>query len=74
MGQALASGRMSEYDAHIGLRVALALTGGEIDPGTAVAEDTLLDIERQGFLELLRHPRTQARIHHTLSTGQALRN
>lgn len=74
MRQALASGRMSEHDAHIGLRVALALAGGEIDPGTAVAEDTLLDIERQGFLELLRHPRTQARIHHTLSTGQALRN
>jgi len=74
IGRALASGRMSEHDAYIGLRVALALTAGEIDPGTAVAEDTLLDIERQGFLELLRHPRTQARIQHTLSTGQALRN
>ncbi|MCG3202428.1 MAG: putative 3-hydroxyacyl-CoA dehydrogenase [Gammaproteobacteria bacterium] len=74
MRQALASGRMTEHDAYIGLRVALALTGGEIEPGTLVAEDALLDIERRGFLELLQHPRTQARIHHTLTTGEALRN
>lgn len=74
MQQALASGRMTEHDACIGLRVALALTGGEIEPGTPVAEDTLLDIERRGFLDLLQHPRTQARIHHTLTTGEALRN
>jgi 3-hydroxyacyl-CoA dehydrogenase len=74
MQQALAAGSMSEHDAYIGLRVARVLTGGEIEPDALLAEETLLDLERQGFVELIQHPLTRARIDHMLTTGRALRN
>jgi 3-hydroxyacyl-CoA dehydrogenase len=74
MQQALAAGSMSEHDAYIGLRVAHALTGGEAEAGALLAEQTLLDLERQGFVELIQHPLTRARIDHMLTTGKALRN
>jgi 3-hydroxyacyl-CoA dehydrogenase len=74
MQQARAAGNMSEHDAHIGLRIARALTGGDVESGAFVAEDTLLDLERQGFVELIQHPLTRARIDHMLKTGKALHN
>jgi 3-hydroxyacyl-CoA dehydrogenase len=58
----------------LGLKIATALCGGDVDPNTRVDEAWLLGLERQGFLELAKTERTQARIAHLLETGKPLRN
>ena len=50
------------------------LCGGEVEPGSLVDEDWLLELERDEFMALLRNEKTQARIAHTLATGKPLRN
>jgi len=50
------------------------LCGGEVEPGSLVDEKWLLDLERREFMALLKNPRTQERIAHTLKTGKPLRN
>jgi 3-hydroxyacyl-CoA dehydrogenase len=65
---------ISEYDFEIGSRIAEVMTGGDVEPGTEVSEDWLLALERRHFLALLRNPKTQERIAHTLATGKPLRN
>jgi 3-hydroxyacyl-CoA dehydrogenase len=65
---------ISEYDFEIGSRIAEVMTGGDVDPGTEVDEEWLLALERRHFLALLRNPKTQERIAHTLATGKPLRN
>jgi 3-hydroxyacyl-CoA dehydrogenase len=67
-------GFISPYDFEIGLRVARVLCGGEVDPGSLVDEKWLLDLERREFMALMRNPKTQERIAHTLKTGKPLRN
>ncbi|MGE5666931.1 MAG: 3-hydroxyacyl-CoA dehydrogenase, partial [Betaproteobacteria bacterium] len=65
---------ITPYDFEVGLCLARAVCGGEVDAGSAVDERWLLEVERRGFMELLRDPRTQARVAHTLATGKPLRN
>ena len=67
-------GFISAYDFEIGKRVARVLCGGEVDAGSLVDEEWLLDLERSEFMALLRNEKTQARIAHTLATGKPLRN
>jgi len=67
-------GFISPYDFEIGLRVARVLCGGEVDSGSLVDENWLLDLERREFMALMRNPKTQERIAHTLKTGKPLRN
>ncbi len=67
-------GFISGYDFEVGKRVARVLCGGEIESGSLVDEDWLLELERAEFMHLLRHESTQARITHTLATGKPLRN
>ena len=62
------------YDFEVALRFARALCGGEVDAGTLVDEQWLLDVERREFMALVADARTQARIAHTLATGKPLRN
>src|SRR5690606_19093913 len=65
---------ISEHDAEIGRRIADTLCGGEIERGSAVDEQWLLDLERRHFVALAQMPKTQERILHTLKTGKPLRN
>ncbi len=65
---------ITPWDFEVGLRLARALCGGEVDAGSRVDERWLLEVERHEFMELLRDARTQARIAHTLATGKPLRN
>jgi 3-hydroxyacyl-CoA dehydrogenase len=65
---------ISEYDFEIGSRIAEVMTGGDLEPGTEVTEEWLLALERRHFLALLKNPKTQERIAHTLATGKPLRN
>lgn len=67
-------GQISEHDYKVGRAAAIALCGGEVDAGSTVDEQWLLDVERTQFMELLKDPKTQARIQYMLDTGKALRN
>jgi 3-hydroxyacyl-CoA dehydrogenase len=69
-----AGGFISDHDQAIGVRLAEALCGGDIEPGTEVDEQWLLRLEREAFVELAQTELTQARIEHMLKTGKPLRN
>jgi len=70
----LEGGFISEHDYNIGCRVAETMCGGDVDTGSLVDEDWLLDLERRNFMELLATEKTQARIEHMLKNGKPLRN
>ncbi len=65
---------ISEYDAFLGEKIGWVLCGGEVDNGTEVTEDYLLDLERRAFVELAAQRKTLERIQHILKTGKPLRN
>jgi 3-hydroxyacyl-CoA dehydrogenase len=50
------------------------MTGGDVDPGSLVDEEWLLELEREAFMALLATEKTQARIEQMLKTGKPLRN
>jgi 3-hydroxyacyl-CoA dehydrogenase len=65
------AGFISDHDFVIGEKLAFVLSGGRRE---MVSEQDLLDLEREAFLSLCGMEKTQARIQHTLKTGQPLRN
>ena len=67
-------GFISEYDMHIGSQIAWVITGGDVDPGTLVDEQWVLDLERKVFVDLLKNEKTLERIENMMSTGKPLRN
>ena len=67
-------GFISEHDYDIGCRIAETMCGGDVDAGSLVDEQWLLDLERKNFMELLATDKTQARIEHMLKHSTALRN
>ena len=54
--------------------IAETVAGGEVEEGSIVNEQWLLDIERKFFMELLNHPKTQERIMGMMQTGKPVRN
>ncbi|MFA9439668.1 3-hydroxyacyl-CoA dehydrogenase/enoyl-CoA hydratase family protein [Uliginosibacterium sp. sgz301328] len=67
-------GFISDHDYRVSKAVATALCGGQVDGGSVVSEQWLLEVERAQFVDLLRTPATQARLIHMLETGKPLRN
>jgi 3-hydroxyacyl-CoA dehydrogenase len=67
-------GQISEHDYLIGSKVAEVLCGGEVEGGSLVDENWLLELERRQFMELLATEKTQARIEYMLKNGKPLRN
>ena len=67
-------GFISEYDMFIGSQIADVMTGGNVDAGTMVDEQWILDLERKVFVDLLKQEKTLERIENMLSTGKPLRN
>ncbi len=67
-------GYISDYDVHLGKKLAYVLTGGDRAPGQPVDEQYLLDLEREAFLSLAGEPKTQERIRRMLTKGKPLRN
>ncbi len=65
---------ISECDLEIASRIGDVVTGGDVEAGTEVDEQWILDLERRHFLELLSNPKTQARIAHSLAAGGQPRN
>jgi 3-hydroxyacyl-CoA dehydrogenase len=54
--------------------IAEIVSGGDIDQGSVVSEQWLLDMECKAFLELLNHPKSQERIMGMMQTGKPVRN
>ena len=67
-------GFASEYDAHVGRKLANILAGGPLTASQLVSEQYVLDLEREAFVSLCGEKKTQERIAHTLKTGKPLRN
>ena len=65
---------ISEHDYLIGSKIADIMCGGDVEAGSLVDEQWLLELERRHFMELLATQKTQARIEHMLKTGKPLRN
>ena len=65
---------ITDHDVTVSTKIGYILCGGEVQEGTVVTEQYLLDLEREAFLSLLGDPKTQARIQHMLTTGKPLRN
>jgi 3-hydroxyacyl-CoA dehydrogenase len=67
-------GMISAHDYKLGQMIAEIVSGGEIEEGSLVSEQWLLDLERKAFMELLNHPKTQERIMGMMQTGKPVRN
>ena len=70
----LEGGFISEHDYQIGCRIAETMCGGDVDAGSLVDEQWLLDLERRNFMELIATEKTRERIEHMLKNGKPLRN
>ena len=69
-----ARGLATSYDGVVSGALADVLSGGEKDLIDIVSEADLLALERKAFMQLVRDPRTQARVEQMLVTGKPLRN
>ncbi len=67
-------GFISDHDYDIGCRIAETMCGGDVDSGTLVDEQWILDLERKNFMELLASFKTQDRIEYMLKNSKPLRN
>jgi 3-hydroxyacyl-CoA dehydrogenase len=67
-------GFISAHDFKLGKMIAEIVSGGDVDNGSLVSEQWLLDMERKAFMELLNHPKTQERIMGMMQTGKPVRN
>jgi 3-hydroxyacyl-CoA dehydrogenase len=67
-------GFISAHDYKLGAMIAEVVSGGDIEQGSLVDEQWLLDMERKSFMELLTSPKTQERIMGLLQTGKPVRN
>lgn len=67
-------GFISAHDYKLGAMIAEIVSGGEVENGSIVTEQWLLDLERKAFMELLNHPKTQERIMGMMQTGKPVRN
>ncbi|MGH9630020.1 MAG: enoyl-CoA hydratase-related protein, partial [Bryobacteraceae bacterium] len=65
---------ISDHDMLIAEKLAHVLSGGRLSGEQTVSEQYLLDLEREAFLSLCGHTKTQERIQHMLKTGKPLRN
>jgi 3-hydroxyacyl-CoA dehydrogenase len=68
------AGRIGDHDKVVGTALARVLAGGSLPHQTTVAEEHLLDLEREAFLKLCGERKTLERIQYTLKTGKSLRN
>ncbi|MGC1493477.1 MAG: 3-hydroxyacyl-CoA dehydrogenase NAD-binding domain-containing protein [Candidatus Acidiferrum sp.] len=67
-------GYITDYDAHVGRKLANIMAGGPLTSAQFVSEQYVLDLEREAFVSLCGEKKTQERIAYTLKTGKPLRN
>jgi 3-hydroxyacyl-CoA dehydrogenase len=67
-------GKATPHDVTVASVLAEVLSGGATDIMEPLSEGDLLALERRGFMRLVRHPASIARIEHLLETGKPLRS
>ncbi|MGR7997269.1 FAD-dependent oxidoreductase [Xanthobacter sp. ZOL 2024] len=67
-------GMATRHDKMVSAALAEVLTGGDADHIEPVSQARLLELEREGFMKLIRTNATLDRIEHVLETGRPLRN
>jgi 3-hydroxyacyl-CoA dehydrogenase len=67
-------GYISQYDEHVGKKLAHIFSGGNLPDGSEVTEQYILDLEREAFVSLCGEQKTQERIEYMLKTGRPFRN
>ena len=70
----LRGGFITEYDAYIANKVAYVITGGNVSKGVVLAEEQILQLEKEAFLSLCGEEKTKQRIEYMLRNGKQLRN
>jgi 3-hydroxyacyl-CoA dehydrogenase len=65
---------ITEYDMHIGKKIAWVMCGGVTSKDVLVDEQYVLDLEREAFLSLCGEQKTQERIQYMLMNNKPLRN
>ncbi len=65
---------ISEYDGHIGNKIAHIMTGGNVPRNSFVTEQHILDLEKEAFLSLCGEEKTMERIAGMLRNGKPVRN
>jgi 3-hydroxyacyl-CoA dehydrogenase len=69
-----AAGKATPHDVTVCKVLAQVLSGGDTDMSEGMSEQQILDLEYEGFMELVKTKPTLARIEHMLETGKPLRN
>ena len=67
-------GFISAHDMHLAVSIAEVLCGGDVEAGSRVDEQWLLDLERKHFMDLVNHPKSQERMMGMMQTGKPVRN
>jgi 3-hydroxyacyl-CoA dehydrogenase len=65
---------ITDYEYNIASKLAKVLTGGDIEPWSAVTEQHILDLECEAFMSLVGEAKTQERMQNLLMKGKPLRN
>lgn len=65
---------ITDYEETMGGIIADVICGGDVNGGTLITEEYLLQLERENFLRLCANKKTSERIQHMLKTGKPLRN
>jgi 3-hydroxyacyl-CoA dehydrogenase len=67
-------GFISAHDFFIASCIAEVMCGGDVEPGSLVDEQWLLDLERKFLVQLVAHPKSQERMMGMMQTGKPVRN
>ncbi|MCE2970263.1 MAG: 3-hydroxyacyl-CoA dehydrogenase/enoyl-CoA hydratase family protein [Burkholderiales bacterium] len=67
-------GFISAHDMFLASCIAEVLCGGDVEAGSLVDEQWLLDLERKYFAQLVNHPKSQERMMGMMQTGKPVRN
>lgn len=65
---------ITEYEEEMAGNIAEVICGGDVNPGTLITEEYLLQLELERFMTLCTRKKTIERIQHMLKTGKPLRN
>ena len=67
-------GFISAHDMHLATMIAEVMCGGDVEAGSVVDEQWLLDLERKNFMALCNHPKSQERMMGMMQSGKPVRN
>ncbi len=72
--EAHAAGKLTPHNVVTATELARIVSGGDVEPGTKMSEQDVLDAERSSFLRLVSTDATRERIRTMLDVGKAVQN